>query len=93
MPNEKQKIIAVLIIGLKSGERVMVDICDMRTLNIIAETSNGIEAIEDAKQYFYNKIIAILDCEMYLNGQRHIKCYWFDSSQIESISITNTGEL
>jgi len=81
--SEKQKIHAVVIIGLYSGERIMKDIYSEQGLQ------DELKHISDLPV----ENLGYLFGTYYLNGQRHILCHWIDINRIESISYTLTGEL
>jgi len=79
---ERQKIHAVVIIGLYSGERIMKDIFseaglqeEIKILSCPPKNNTG---------YFFGTY--------YMNGQRHVLCQWINTERIESISYTLTGE-
>lgn len=76
---EKPKIFAVVIIGLKSGERIMKDVFSQDELT---EELLKIQMLSDDEDNYF--------LDYYFNGQRHIIVYKIVKNQIESISYTET---
>lgn len=87
--NKKEKpepIYAVVIIGLKSGERIMKDMySELGLQDELKAITTGLNEIEKCNFTRY------LFGSYYFNGQRHIKVFSIMPNQIESVSFTDVS--